>query len=138
MQVSTIIRSGSLHLRHNDRIQTQGEFRLCNLGKAQIKLRNNSNPSFLLTNIFKPQWTRSLSTPIPHSRPPPTIMCDVPFIPFFPICFQCGTDQNPCHCKVVGPTLGKLGCLSTSRVGIGCTNVSLIRVLLYDCRRCME
>ncbi|KAJ5287508.1 hypothetical protein N7478_003194 [Penicillium angulare] len=26
-------------------------------------------------------------------------MCDVPFIPFFPICFQCGTDQNPCHCK---------------------------------------
>ncbi|KAJ5093968.1 hypothetical protein N7456_009829 [Penicillium angulare] len=33
-------------------------------------------------------------------------MCDVPFIPFFPICFQCGTDQNPCHCKVVGPTLG--------------------------------
>ncbi|KAJ5539932.1 hypothetical protein N7513_008264 [Penicillium frequentans] len=35
-------------------------------------------------------------------------MCDVPFIPFFPICFQCGTDQNPCHCKVVGPTLGDL------------------------------
>ncbi|KAL3475006.1 hypothetical protein BJX99DRAFT_230349 [Aspergillus californicus] len=31
-------------------------------------------------------------------------MCDVPF--FFPICFQCGTDQNPCRCKVVGPTLG--------------------------------
>ena len=25
-------------------------------------------------------------------------------IPF--VCFQCGTDQNPCHCKVVGPTLG--------------------------------
>lgn len=22
------------------------------------------------------------------------------------ICFQCGTDQNPCHCKVVGPTIG--------------------------------
>ncbi|OQD76149.1 hypothetical protein PENDEC_c005G02127 [Penicillium decumbens] len=33
-------------------------------------------------------------------------MCDMPFIPIFPICFQCGTDQNPCHCKVVGPTLG--------------------------------
>ncbi|KAJ5601784.1 hypothetical protein N7510_011318 [Penicillium lagena] len=33
-------------------------------------------------------------------------MCDVPFFPIFPICFQCGTDQNPCHCKVVGPTLG--------------------------------
>lgn len=28
------------------------------------------------------------------------------FIPIFPICFQCGTDQNPCHCKVVGPTMG--------------------------------
>ncbi|KAF3386778.1 hypothetical protein F1880_001136 [Penicillium rolfsii] len=35
-------------------------------------------------------------------------MCDVPFFPIFPICFQCGTDQNPCHCKVVGPTLGHL------------------------------
>ncbi|KAJ5748933.1 uncharacterized protein N7511_010629 [Penicillium nucicola] len=35
-------------------------------------------------------------------------MCDVPFFPIFPICFQCGTDQNPCHCKVVGPTLGSL------------------------------
>ncbi|KAJ5294038.1 hypothetical protein N7508_008859 [Penicillium antarcticum] len=34
-------------------------------------------------------------------------MCDVPFFPIFPICFQCGTDQNPCHCKVVGPTLGE-------------------------------
>ncbi|KAJ5892042.1 uncharacterized protein N7473_008270 [Penicillium subrubescens] len=34
-------------------------------------------------------------------------MCDVPFFPIFPICFQCGTDQNPCHCKVVGPTLGR-------------------------------
>ncbi|KAJ5551196.1 hypothetical protein N7535_000861 [Penicillium sp. DV-2018c] len=28
-------------------------------------------------------------------------MCDIPFFPIFPICFQCGTDQNPCHCKVV-------------------------------------
>ena len=35
------------------------------------------------------------------------VMCDIPFFPIFPICFQCGTDQNPCHCKVVGPTLGK-------------------------------
>ena len=34
------------------------------------------------------------------------IMCDVPFLPIFPICFQCGTDQNPCRCKVLGPTLG--------------------------------
>ncbi|KAL2868339.1 uncharacterized protein BJX67DRAFT_54639 [Aspergillus lucknowensis] len=33
-------------------------------------------------------------------------MCDAPFIPIFPLCFQCGTDQNPCRCKVFGPTLG--------------------------------
>ncbi|KAH7383922.1 hypothetical protein BKA66DRAFT_511973 [Pyrenochaeta sp. MPI-SDFR-AT-0127] len=31
-------------------------------------------------------------------------MCDC--IPLPIVCFQCGTDQNPCHCKVVGPTLG--------------------------------
>lgn len=30
------------------------------------------------------------------------------FIPIFPICFQFGTDQNPCRCKVIGPTLGEL------------------------------
>jgi hypothetical protein len=31
--------------------------------------------------------------------------CGLPFpIPW--VCFQCGTDQNPCHCKVVGPTVG--------------------------------
>ncbi|KAF7905274.1 uncharacterized protein EAF01_005795 [Botrytis porri] len=30
-------------------------------------------------------------------------MCDFG-IPF--VCIQCGTDQNPCHVKVVGPTLG--------------------------------
>ncbi|KAJ9191152.1 hypothetical protein DTO166G4_4838 [Paecilomyces variotii] len=33
------------------------------------------------------------------------------FIPIFPICFQCGTDQNPCHCKVVGPTCGFIACV---------------------------
>ncbi|KAF2138584.1 uncharacterized protein K452DRAFT_234248 [Aplosporella prunicola CBS 121167] len=27
-------------------------------------------------------------------------------IPLPIVCFQCGTDQNPCHCKVVGPTIG--------------------------------
>ncbi|KAF1818641.1 uncharacterized protein K489DRAFT_384557 [Dissoconium aciculare CBS 342.82] len=27
-------------------------------------------------------------------------------IGFFPICIQCGTNQNPCHVKIVGPTLG--------------------------------
>lgn len=35
-------------------------------------------------------------------------MIGIPFIPIIPICFQCGTNQNPCHCKVVGPTLGEL------------------------------
>jgi hypothetical protein len=27
-------------------------------------------------------------------------------IPLPIICFQCGTDQKTCHCKVVGPTIG--------------------------------
>lgn len=27
-------------------------------------------------------------------------------IPLPIICFQCGTDQNPYHCKGVGPTIG--------------------------------
>lgn len=31
---------------------------------------------------------------------------DIPTPPI--ICFQFGTDQNPCHCKVVGPTLSFL------------------------------
>ncbi|EFW20142.1 conserved hypothetical protein [Coccidioides posadasii str. Silveira] len=31
------------------------------------------------------------------------------WIPFPIICFQCGTDQNPCRCKFVGPTLGTSG-----------------------------
>ncbi|RAH87466.1 hypothetical protein BO86DRAFT_3847 [Aspergillus japonicus CBS 114.51] len=46
-------------------------------------------------------------------------MCDVPFFPILPICFQCGTDQNPCRCKVVGPTL-----------------VLVCRIYLYGCRCC--
>ncbi|KAJ5468092.1 hypothetical protein N7475_005844 [Penicillium sp. IBT 31633x] len=48
-------------------------------------------------------------------------MCDVPFFPIFPICFQCGTDQNPCRCKVVGPTLGKFG----SSAAVFCYPLSL-------------
>lgn len=32
-------------------------------------------------------------------------MADCFFIPL-PLCIQCGTDQNPCHVKIVGPTLG--------------------------------
>lgn len=27
-------------------------------------------------------------------------------LPLPVLCIQCGTDQNPCHCKIVGPTLG--------------------------------
>lgn len=32
-------------------------------------------------------------------------MCGVPFFPI-PLCFQCGTDRNPCHCRVIGPSVG--------------------------------
>lgn len=24
----------------------------------------------------------------------------------FPLCFECGNTDNPCRCKVVGPTIG--------------------------------
>lgn len=47
--------------------------------------------------IEQPESPDTLS-PCPD---PPTMF----WIPF-PLCFQCGTDQNPCRCKVVGPTLG--------------------------------
>ncbi|EUC39875.1 hypothetical protein COCMIDRAFT_110299 [Bipolaris oryzae ATCC 44560] len=30
-------------------------------------------------------------------------MCD--FVPI-PLCIQCGTKDNPCHCKIIGPTIG--------------------------------
>ncbi|SMQ45535.1 unnamed protein product [Zymoseptoria tritici ST99CH_1A5] len=29
-------------------------------------------------------------------------------LPLPVVCIQCGTDQNPCHVKIVGPTLGFL------------------------------
>ncbi|KAI6820420.1 hypothetical protein KC340_g1729 [Hortaea werneckii] len=32
-------------------------------------------------------------------------MADCGFLPL-PVCIQCGTNQNPCHIKIVGPTLG--------------------------------
>ncbi|KAF2862878.1 hypothetical protein K470DRAFT_255406 [Piedraia hortae CBS 480.64] len=32
-------------------------------------------------------------------------MADCDFLPM-PVCIQCGTNQNPCHLKIVGPTLG--------------------------------
>lgn len=35
-------------------------------------------------------------------------MADCGFGIPLPICIQCGTDQNPCHVKIVGPTLGFL------------------------------
>eukprot|EP00850_Spirogloea_muscicola_P010561 SM000062S19947 [mRNA] locus=s62:636719:637295:+ [translate_table: standard] len=28
---------------------------------------------------------------------------------FIPLCFECGSHDNPCRCKVVGPTLGFIG-----------------------------
>ena len=33
-----------------------------------------------------------------------------------PLCVQCGTRQNPCHCKIVGPTLGVVAFLITAVV----------------------
>ncbi|KAL1590297.1 hypothetical protein WHR41_01231 [Cladosporium halotolerans] len=33
-------------------------------------------------------------------------MADCGFLPLPVVCIQCGTNQNPCHVKVVGPTLG--------------------------------
>jgi hypothetical protein len=31
---------------------------------------------------------------------------DPPCCPFVPLCFECGTLRNPCHCRILGPTLG--------------------------------
>lgn len=33
-----------------------------------------------------------------------------------PLCVQCGTHQNPCRCKIVGPTLGVVAFLITAVV----------------------
>ncbi|KAL5371249.1 hypothetical protein DPSP01_014401 [Paraphaeosphaeria sporulosa] len=44
-------------------------------------------------------------------------------IPVPIVCFQCGTDQNPCHCKVVGPTIGFL---VTVGMAIVCWPASLL------------
>lgn len=64
-------------------------------------------------------------------------MCDIPFLPIFPICFQCGTDQNPCRCKVVGPTLGiwflhildfYISMLIVTSSGFICTVVAAVRI----------
>ncbi|CAM6048296.1 unnamed protein product [Sphagnum compactum] len=32
---------------------------------------------------------------------------DPPCCPFgVPLCFECGSVRNPCHCRILGPTLG--------------------------------
>lgn len=31
---------------------------------------------------------------------------DPPCCPFVPLCFECGTRRNPCHCRILGPTVG--------------------------------
>ncbi|TVY40110.1 hypothetical protein LOCC1_G005316 [Lachnellula occidentalis] len=49
-------------------------------------------------------------------------MSGLPLPPFVPLCFQCGTDQNPCHCKVVGPTIGFL---STVVLAVVCWPASI-------------
>lgn len=48
--------------------------------------------------------------------------CPVPII-----CFQCGTDQNPCHCKVVGPTLGFIVTIGAA-VSIGPSPATALRM----------
>ncbi len=51
-------------------------------------------------------------------------------IPF--VCIQCGTDQNPCHIKVIGPTLGKYSRgLKLGRL------LTTFRFLCWDCLCCM-
>ncbi|KAF5869675.1 uncharacterized protein Bfra_010872 [Botrytis fragariae] len=56
-------------------------------------------------------------------------MCDFG-IPF--VCIQCGTDQNPCHVKIVGPTLGfGVGVLSAlvcwpASLFVGCCATELL------------
>ncbi|APA12359.1 hypothetical protein MFRU_016g01170 [Monilinia fructicola] len=53
-------------------------------------------------------------------------MCDGIGLPIPWVCIQCGTDQNPCHVKVVGPTLGfGIGVLSAlvcwpASIFVGC------------------
>ncbi|KAF7063277.1 hypothetical protein CFC21_069805, partial [Triticum aestivum] len=34
---------------------------------------------------------------------------------FVPACVQCGTRENPCRCKFIGPTLGFLAFVVTRR-----------------------
>lgn len=48
------------------------------------------------------------------------------FIPIFPICFQLGTTQNPCRCKVVGPTLG----MSSRLLSLGRCQVSYSMLII--------
>ncbi|KAI4852945.1 hypothetical protein E4T44_01158 [Aureobasidium sp. EXF-8845] len=47
-------------------------------------------------------------------------------IPF--VCFQCGTDQNPCHCKVVGPTIGFASAIVLAVRNLICTKKSSILI----------
>ncbi|PKY08222.1 hypothetical protein P168DRAFT_314345 [Aspergillus campestris IBT 28561] len=42
-------------------------------------------------------------------------MCGVPFFPI-PLCFQCGTDRNPCHCRVIGPSVAFIVSIVTAVV----------------------
>lgn len=87
---NTTIGGSRSHMRHHDRITQAVNL---HLGKLFFFLGYHE-PHFPCIKFIK-QLSNSIYT-----------MCDVPFFPILPICFQCGTDQNPCHCKVVGPTLG--------------------------------
>ncbi|EMC92390.1 hypothetical protein BAUCODRAFT_38442 [Baudoinia panamericana UAMH 10762] len=55
------------------------------------------------------QYTEVLHLPIVKELLPGEAwgdMADCGFLPLPIVCIQCGTDQNPCHIKVVGPTAG--------------------------------
>jgi hypothetical protein len=106
---SSCFRFISLH------IPVQGPATQPNLRPCVTSLSFRSFLSAFNTGIWR-EMTRPLSRDIISNEFPrmehspshvvvmPETMCDVPFFPIFPICFQCGTDQNPCNCKVVGPT----------------------------------
>jgi hypothetical protein len=63
------------------------------------------HPNIYCSSFPGPIVTKSAQPPVKRIIPPPLKMCGVP-VPIPWICIQCGTDQNPCHCKIVGPTFG--------------------------------
>lgn len=55
-------------------------------------------------------------------------------LPLPVLCIQCGTDQNPCHCKIVGPTLGMVSSPRRDNRGSEVYHDRLLTELLYVIR----